>query len=355
MYTSHLRAAPGPIHADMQPGIRTRRTTAAVAGCLIFGLMQSPGLSQSETRLSISPQGPAAGSEFISSADVLARVEVLREELELIRSEMGQPPPVRLEITVREAAPRETYFHAYTLSDKAHRLAFEFTGRPERPLGILLAAETTPVNVYAVVSEALESIRAAKRALRIEQRFQETRHDPNTTSSEVLRAIIQANRELNNLLYQEYSATDVYEQVSTAINFATRLLEEFPDDTPAPALPPFESAKTSADVFHRLVTLFDDIKQIADYSGESALELKVWASIPSAITPSDAHDIARMVFAELAYFYSLLKDPKPVDEPKYPAHRILPSHVYQQVGVLQRQLDQLKTLSATRRDWLKRN
>jgi hypothetical protein len=137
---------------------------------------------------------------------------------------MGKAPPIRLDLRVTQAAPRETYFHAYTRSNKAHRLAFEFTGRPEKPLGILLSSETTPVNVYAVVSEALESIRAVKRVLGIEQGSAETAEDPDTSSSAVLRAIIEANRDLNNLLYQEYSPDDVYEQISTSINFTKRLL-----------------------------------------------------------------------------------------------------------------------------------
>ncbi len=331
---------------------RLCRRRGAAAACAFLALTMSFGSGSAEGRVTIStnPGSPAEG--FISSADVLARVDVLRDELDLIRREMGEPPPTLIEIIVRGAQPRETYFHAYTVSDKAHRLAFEFTGRPERPLGILLAAETTPVNVYAVVSEALESIRSVKRALDISQSVQEQVHDPRTTSSQVLSAIIQANRELNNLLYQEYSPLDVHEQVSVSINFAARLLEQFAGSTPEPDPPAFERGKTSADVFNRLVLLFEDISAIAQSSGESTMVLKVRPTAPANLTSSDAHDIASMLFAELAYLYSLLKDPEAVDEPRYPPHRILPSHVYQQAGVLEAQLDQLKGYADEFPTWL---
>ena len=300
-------------------------------------------------------QERSSAEQFITSADVFARVEVLRDELSLIRREIGAPPPVYIDIAVQDADPRETYFHAYTLSDKAHRQAFEFTGRPERALDILLSPQTTPVDVYAVVSEALESIRTTKRALGIEEESNEEPGDPRTTSSEVLRSIIQANHELNDLLYRGYSPLDTYEQVATAINFATRLLEQFPGSTPVPDVPPFERRKTPADVFNRLVHLFEYIRQIALVSGESTLRLKVRAGNPYSVTPSDTYDAARIVFAELAYFYSLLPDPAPVDEPQYPSHRLLPSHVYQQVGALEAQLTQLTALTKKKPGWLGKN
>ncbi len=331
------------------------RRYIAVMSCLLLGFWVSQSYGQQKGGVTINPDITSSQQEFISSADVLARVELLRDELDLIRQEMGNPPPVRLEISVRGAAPRETYFHAYTLSDKAHRLAFEFTGRPERPLGILLSAETTPVNVYAVVSEALESIYDAKTALAIKETAKENRYDPTTSSSQVLDAIIQANRELNNILYQPYSPLDVYEQISLSINFATRLLEQFAGSTPDPAAPGFQRRQRPADVFRQLVQLFGDIHDIARASGESTLDLKVRSAAPNSITSSDAFDIAKMVLAELAYFYSLLKDPAPVDEPQYPRNRVLPSHVYQQVGVLEAQLAQLKTLAAKHPNWLKSN
>ncbi len=329
-----------------------RRHFFALMCFLVLGLWVSQSDAQPRPRVNFNADVMPPREAFISSADVLARVELLRDELDLIRREIGNPPPVRLEISVRGAAPRETYFHAYTLSDKAHRLAFEFTGRPERPLGILLSAETTPVNVYAVVSEALESIFDAKNALAIAETTKENRYDPNTNSSQVLDAIIQANRELNNILYQQYSPLDVYEQISLSVNFATRLLEQFAGSTPVPAAPGLQRRKKPADVFHQLVRLFEDIHDIARTSGESTLDLKVRSAAPHSITPSDVYDMAKMALAELAYFYSLLKNPEPVDEPRYPRNRILPSHVYQQVGVLKAQLAQLKTFAAEHPDWL---
>ncbi len=337
----------------IEHGKITKRIVVVFASLVLFGLGTAASYGQPKTRVTINQDTTNTKQQFITSADVLARVELLRDELDLIRRIMGSPPPFRLEISVRGAAPRETYFHAYTLSDKAHRLAFEFTGRPERPLGILLSAETTPVNVYAVVSEALESIYQVKESLAIKKSARENPFDASTSSSQVLDAIIQANRELNNILYQQYSPLDVYEQVSLSINFATRLLEEFPGRTPLPKAPAHQPAKTPADVFGQLVQLFSDINEIARVSGESTLDLTVRSTTPDFITPSDVHDIAKMVLAELAYFYSLLQDPKPVDEPKYPRDRVLPSHVYQQVGILKAQLTQLKAAAGKQPNWLK--
>ncbi|MEE8200794.1 MAG: hypothetical protein V3R29_06460, partial [Candidatus Acidoferrales bacterium] len=80
------------------------------------------------------PLVPASGrplsAEGIIPADVLARVELLRNELDLIRFEMGQAKVQPIEIAVSDASPREVIFQAITLFRKMNQLSFEMTGDP---------------------------------------------------------------------------------------------------------------------------------------------------------------------------------------------------------------------------------
>ena len=79
--------------------------------------------------------GRAVSPETIVPADVLARVQWVREELEAIRFEMGKPQDRRVTRLATDALPHEVYFQAVTLFIKADRLALELTGstgiRPE--------------------------------------------------------------------------------------------------------------------------------------------------------------------------------------------------------------------------------
>lgn len=54
--------------------------------------------------------GRSLSLEKVIPADVLARVELLREELELIRFEMGQPKEQQPEITVTNVARARSCF-----------------------------------------------------------------------------------------------------------------------------------------------------------------------------------------------------------------------------------------------------
>ena len=68
----------------------------------------------------------------LQPADVYARVDVLRQELELIRLEMGRPRDGFVQFRVANVAPREVFFQALTLFGKSNQL---FAGRIGTILG----------------------------------------------------------------------------------------------------------------------------------------------------------------------------------------------------------------------------
>ena len=105
-----------------------------------------------------------AGREDVEPPEVHARLMVLRADLEMIRFEMGKPPPESRRTVISNVAPREVYFQASTLFRKSNRLSFEHTREiadtplpPEDPIRRQLTDvdldRTTPLEALQLLSD----------------------------------------------------------------------------------------------------------------------------------------------------------------------------------------------------------
>ena len=95
--------------------------------------------------------GRTVSIETITSADVLARVELFRAALEQIRLEMGQPKDQRMAIAVTNVAPREAVFQAMTLFRKASHLRVEVTGNLSPEVQITIPPDILPFYTWRVL------------------------------------------------------------------------------------------------------------------------------------------------------------------------------------------------------------
>jgi len=278
--------------------------------------------------------------------DVYIRTLLVRDELELIRLEMGKPQDTRQEPRVAEAESREVFFGALTLFHKVNRLSFDLTrGRaapPDRPIGTL-----RPAHVMAVVDAVLTQLQRVKATLGILESSRSKPRDPTATPSDVFRSIVQANRQVNLLLDRPIAPSDVFQQVTLAVGYAAQLRAGFPG-TRMPEAPPFERRKRPADVYHRLIECFARIRAIMAHSGFRTLTLD---QHPDAITPNDVYDIASLIVSELSFLHAQVDDALPPLDP-YDPGRKLPAEVYQRAGLLELLLIDLQALVKTSSSWL---
>ena len=294
----------------------------------------------------------AKGIEDITPPDVLEHTNLVRMELEVIRAHMGRPKDVTQEFPVSEAEPREVFFQAVTLFRKADRMCFEQTRirgkEPVPPKGRIL-----PGHVYGAVNSALERVLIVKKHLRLDKQFTKAASDPSKTPSDVLRSIVQANRQLNLMLERKFAPSDVFQQVTVAVGIAERLIEQFPDeDSNIPDAPKFEPNKIPADVYRRLLDCFATVQKITKQSGKQVLKLgQLDEAEISRAAPSDVYDIASLVVSELAYMHGELPDAALPRKVYFPGRKF-PSDVFQRVGILEKQLKQLETLVEQNRNWL---
>lgn len=295
-------------------------------------------------------QGLALAAE-VTPSDVFASVTQLREELDLIRLEMGKPLADPTPFNVVGAAPRHVIFQAVTLCLKSGQLLFEWTRQnhrcPEPVLG-----EVVPVHVLQVVNVVLQHLAAIKERFDIPERGRTHQSDELKTPTDVFMAIVEASRQLNILLNRRFSPDDVFQRLTLSIHYAAQLAARFPEiEVRIPPEESFVRRKTPSDVFQRLVVIFNIIQRMATISGIPILDLQVNTKVLATVTPSDVHDIAALIGAELSHLY-WLSGQRTVLESYRPPPRI-PAHVFQRAGILESQLQTLLKYIEVNSSWLK--
>jgi len=303
--------------------------------------------------------GRSNSIEEIIPADVLARVELLRDELELIRFEMGAPKEPGPKIVVTNVAPREVIFQAFTLFEKANRLRFEITGGPGIERQLKLPPDIQPFHVWAVVNAAYRVVHGVKQILQITEPVEETPQNESVTPSEVFQAIVLANQQFDALYRRRLSATETFHQMMVATQITANLLAEFSGTTQMPNIPAFEHGKRPVDVYFLLNKCYARIHAILEYSGIETLtlqipNLKLNDDDSANIRATDVYDLAILLVSELAYLQGQLKDTVTANQQTYARGFKVPSHVYQRGKVLLSQLVELESRVSENPGWLTR-
>lgn len=293
----------------------------------------------------------AASEQAILPADVLARVNLLRAELELVRRELGVKSVQRPDFPVVGAKPREVYFQALTLFRKSDRFCFEQVGIVDEPPINPSADSIRPMHVLRLVNKAYIRVMYVKQQLGIPERVTESAQPTSVVPNDVFRSIVHANQTLNQLLSQRTSPADVYQEVTAGIHLAATLLAHFPGVQRIPEPEPLVRRKVPGDVFARLLTVFELLRAIALKSGLEMIEIDA-NNYGIDATPSDVFDIATLIVSELAYLHSELQGARE-PTPSHYAGRKTPSHVYQRVGVLEGQLRTLGVQVDASPNWLR--
>jgi len=320
-----------------------------------FGLFFSLPMTSFGMTNAIETPSPISGHKVsvqsITPADVFARVQLVRKELDDIRFEMGKPKSREVGLLVEEAAPHEVFFQAKTLDQKVARLAKELTEQAE-PLGEKdRPGDIRPFHVWKVVDTSLRRILSLKQQLGLTLTNSEALPDPETTPTQVFFVIGLANKQLNLLLLHQFSPKDVAEQVSLGMEYTRHLLRKFPT-APAPAsLPSLERGRIPWDSYSRLVDCFMVLGDIARASNIKMLNLATQNLDRPDIQPNDVYDLATLIISELAYLHAHLPNPLPPKQVELHGP-ILPSHIYQQAGGLLDQLHILQTQVQVHPTWL---
>ncbi|MGC8639498.1 MAG: hypothetical protein ACP5XB_06420 [Isosphaeraceae bacterium] len=289
-----------------------------------------------------------AAPTVVQPPDVFARVELLRAEIELVRGEIGAPRDQRPEVTAKDVATRENYFQALTLVQKARRLGEEF-GEGDHaefptPPGY---DHVRPADVLALVDATLVRVRRVKQRVGNIEECEPPPRDSGKTPSDVFRAIVQANRQLDLLLDGGTTPTHVNEQLQLANEVARNLLGAFPRRA-TPENPERKRRMRAADVHQSLADCARQMHVVMTKSGLTMLTVD-WNMKPEQVTPSDVYDLATVLVSELRYLESLAPGTKghPATARRVPGRK-LPSENFRLAGLLGNQVRGLRKLVEAR-------
>jgi hypothetical protein len=277
--------------------------------------------------------------ETILSADVLARIQMLRQTIDLVRGYMGKPESPPALMRVEGVRPMEVYSQALNLQLRANRLAFERV-RVVRRESMPISGEANPSDVFAVVDASLASVLMVKRHLGIDEAVGEEIQPESTTPSEVFNSAIAAGSELENLLEQRTSPSDVFQQVTAAVHTAASLHTIIPDGPNLPEEPDFEPNKMPSDIYIRMQNCYALVRVLAERRGLMMLNFELSEQRARQVTPSDVSDLSSLVVRELLSIHALFPGARAPTQAYYPGARF-PAHVYQRAGLLEAILQDL--------------
>jgi hypothetical protein len=275
----------------------------------------------------------------IQPADVLARVELLRANVDLLRRYMGKvEPPVPL-LQGTHARPDEVYSQALNLEIRANRLAFEQV-RVVRRESSFDRGQTRSADVFTVVDSALASVLLVKQDLNIKTAIGEKIQPESTTPTEVFNAVVVAGSEINNLLRDMTSPSDVFQLVTAATHIAATLHATLPGGAYLPEEPDFEPGKMPVDVLMRIRRCYEMVSALAHAKNLRTLRLAPLANGHTTVTPNDVSDMASLLVEELKSIHMKFPGARPAARAYYPGKRF-PAHVFQRVGLLEAVLQAL--------------
>lgn len=284
----------------------------------------------------------AAAAEEIVPPHVFQAARQLSADVEMLREYMGRPEITAAAWAVDYAEPRHVYYQAQTMARKANRLAQQFGAEaatlPDVPSDVIV-----PANVLALVRTAQGRVDLVREELGLDSANNGGEYDAARLPRDVLREVVQINRQLNSMLDSPTRPADVYGRIELAAAYVAGALTEDPSEPVYGTLPPFEAGKVPADVYRRVLDCLGIAQRVGASEGIDVLQLNLRReSRRRDIVPSDVYDLATTVLAELAHLTLELEahdvDLPPVDRPKY----VFPAHVFQMVGMLEDELLRLE-------------
>ncbi|MCB1824190.1 MAG: hypothetical protein KDJ54_06235 [Candidatus Competibacteraceae bacterium] len=286
----------------------------------------------------LSPGTTETGSDAIS-----AQIAAYSQDLERLRRFMGAPRTGKFNIGIHSGLTRDLYFQTLTLWQKTDRLLFEISRVRATPPPTS-TGEPGLSDILANLQGAHGILQQMMRALEIPPE-PETRTGPAPDQPDHFTALLDLNRQVDQLLERHFAPSDVYMEITLAIGYAARLLARYPEATRIPEEPPFEPNKQPSDVYRRLIACLRSITHVAKILGFAVLDIDTRQTDMTQLTPGDVYMVASLVVSQLNHLYEQLGDDKSLAPAFYPGRKF-PAHSYQRAGILQAQLQQLERFIA---------
>ncbi|WP_149499629.1 hypothetical protein U8335_04455 [Roseiconus lacunae] len=276
------------------------------------------------------------------------RLTQIHSDLDTIRVYMGRSQHSAAMLNVRDVRARQIYFQSLVLYRISQRFAFDHTRLRADPIG-QSAIGYAPI--LDLANAAHDRLRSVMTLYGMPSQNVVASRQKVVTEVLVFESVVLAIHKLNGLLDERISPSDVFEQVTVGIGYTSRILEQTQPGQVMPETPDFIPDRLPADVYRRLLNCLAITQRIGQQSGLPILELDTKEADVQDVEPGDVLNLASLVVSEIAYIHSLVPNTAPPRE-VYAVGRKFPAHVYQRVGILERQLERLQSHAQLNPQWL---
>ncbi len=282
----------------------------------------------------------------ITAADVLARLLLVRDNLELIRKFMGRHPAPAPLLRANNVSKMEVFFSALNVGRRVSRLAFEqlrvelVRGPPKLPEG-----EVSYFQLFNAVEGTRGLVLKVKESLGITEAVAEKVQPAATTNAELFNAMLETGALLNRLLERQTQASDTYLVLTVTIH-QTMQLHLAQTRRMMPKEPKFVPNKMPEDVFKKLRSCFALLRKIAESQNLPMLSFEPRQT--RAVVPDDMFDLVVVLIAELDRL-TTKAGMKRKEMPPYVPDKKFPAHVYQRARLLEQLLENLVSAQAKKR------
>lgn len=251
---------------------------------------------------------------------------------------------------VENAKPREVYFQAVNLYGKTSRLHYNLTAHSISDYDIPAVEEhIRPAEVWAVLTVVLFHINEIQEEYNISSHAAFPPVEENKTPSDVYQSLLLTIRQVNQMLQERpYTHSDVYQEITNALYCLLNIYTIFPG-LQMQKQPELQPGKKAEDVFVKLISTSQTVRDVMQLSGFTMLELSVVQ--PRNIKPGDIYELAVLITSELKFLHSKIAPEKTLHNAAYPGIKF-PSHVLQRLTYLHNHLQAIEQKITKNPGWI---
>ncbi len=281
------------------------------------------------------PQNVTPSQVFRATKDLIAEIEILRNELGVYDYPVEAEPQQD-----REAV--HTYAKSLEVLSKVSRAQRRY-GVPEAEVGQIPAREIVSADVLRSVNGILDEVRRIKTHVVIETEIEPARLEGGKTTSMVYKNLADASFLLDGLRGQPLTSTDVFANVAGILD-EMELIAVKLGVVLQRGLPAMEGAKTSGDVAQQVLRATYKAINLQMRLGMDASAVPTLTLV--RVTPSEVYDGTIMLMAEMSRLKAHLGVNLPRKARLEPRNK-RPEDVFAQVMLIIQNLDIIAEAAAS--------
>ncbi|MFT4929877.1 MAG: hypothetical protein ACI8WB_006012 [Phenylobacterium sp.] len=279
---------------------------------------------------------PTCAQPAIEPMHVLQYAQKLSVQINQLAQAMGIKPHHQDTLEVSSVSPKTVYYQAATLYHKSQRLRYEFSNISGAPINSF-KADAQPADVLFLLNQVAENLNHVGTRLHLSPPVQSQPLKADARPQHVYTLMLRMNGELNQLLDFGFAPADVFQQITTSMSYASSILSSLPGVKSTYDADEFVANKTPLNVYDRLLKTQLTLQQAKTALGLKSISIKDSSHLKDP-NPADVYDLATLVLSELVDLHQFMDIKRQPPKGYYPG-KVIPSEVFQRVGILQQQIN----------------